>query len=92
MTIHSDNSWPDGSQIAHPTSFRTWSAIFYVNDDYEGGEIDFPLKKFVYKPKANSFVMFPSTSEYLHGVREITKGTRYTVAIWYTQNFAHIEI
>ncbi len=92
MTIHSDNSWPDGSQIAHPTSFRTWSAIFYVNDDYEGGEIDFPLKKFVYKPKANSFVVFPSTSEYLHGVREITKGTRYTVAIWYTQNFAHIEI
>lgn len=92
MTIHSDNSWPDGSQIAHPTSFRTWSAIFYINDDYEGGEIDFPLKKFVYKPKANSFVVFPSTSEYLHGVREITKGTRYTVAIWYTQNFAHIEI
>ncbi len=92
MTIHSDNSWPDGSQKDHPTSFRTWSAIFYINDDYEGGEIEFPLKEFSYKPKANSLVVFPSTSEYLHGVKEITKGTRYTVAIWFTQNFAHIEI
>ena len=92
MSTHSDNSWPDGSQKNHPTSFRTWSAIFYINDDYEGGEIEFPLKKFTYKPKSNSLVVFPSTSEYLHGVKEVTKGTRYTVAIWYTQNFAHIEI
>jgi len=92
MSIHSDNSWPDGDQLNHPTSFRTWSAIFYINDDYEGGEIEFPVKEFTYKPEANSLVAFPSTSEYLHGVKKVTKGTRYTVAIWFTQNFAHIEI
>jgi hypothetical protein len=92
MSIHSDNSWPDGNQLNHPTSFRTWSGIFYINDNYEGGEIEFPVKDFTYKPESNSLVVFPSTHEYLHGVKKITKGTRYTVAIWFTQNFAHIEI
>ena len=92
MSVHSDNSWPDGNQENHPTSFRTWSGIFYINDDYEGGEIEFPLKKYSYKPRANSLVVFPSTNEYLHGVKKITKGTRYTVAIWFTQDFAHIEV
>ena len=92
MTVHSDNSWPDGTNHNHPTSFRTWSGIFYINDDYDGGEIEFPLKKYMYKPRANSLVIFPSTNEYLHGVKKILKGTRYTVAIWFTQDFAHIEI
>ena len=92
MSVHSDNSWPDGNQENHPTSFRTWSGIFYINDDYEGGEIEFPLKKYSYKPRANSLVVFPSTNEYLHGVKKITKGTSYTVAIWFTQDFAHIEV
>ena len=92
MGLHSDNSWPDGSQQDHPTNFRTWSGIFYINDDYEGGEIEFPYKKYMYKPRANSLVVFPSTSDYLHGVKKITKGTRYTVAMWFTQDFAHIEV
>lgn len=92
MSVHSDNSWPDGNKLNHPTSFRTWSGIFYINDNYEGGEIEFPSKDFIYKPESNSLVVFPSTSEYLHGVKKIIEGTRYTVAIWFTQNFAHIEI
>ena len=92
MNVHSDNSWPDGNKTDHPTSFRTWSAIYYLNDDYEGGEIYFPRIDWAYKPEANSLLVFPSNDSYLHGVTEVSKGERFTVAIWYTQDYTHIEV
>ena len=33
-----------------------------------------------------------SDEDMLGRVKKILKGTRYTVAIWFTQDFAHIEI
>jgi hypothetical protein len=92
MTVHSDNSWPDGDKTAHPTSFRTWSAIYYINDLYEGGEIYFPRLDWSYKPKANTLLVFPSNDKFVHGVTKVTKGERYTFAIWYTQDFQYLEI
>lgn len=92
MTPHSDNSWPDGDQKDHPTSFRTWSAIYYINDDYEGGEIYFPGLDWHFKPEANTLLIFPSNEKYIHGVNKITEGERYTFAIWYTQDFRYLEI
>jgi len=92
MSAHSDNSWPDGNKTDHPTSFRTWSAIYYLNDNYEGGEIYFPRLDWAYRPEANTLLVFPSNDNFLHGVTEVTKGERFTVAIWYTQDYAHIEV
>jgi len=92
MTAHSDNSWPDGNQDNHPTSFRTWSAIYYVNDQYSGGEIYFPRLDWAYKPVANTLLVFPSNEHYIHGVTKVTSGERYTFAIWYTQDFQYLEI
>jgi predicted 2-oxoglutarate/Fe(II)-dependent dioxygenase YbiX len=92
MTPHSDNSWPDGDRKDHPTSFRTWSGIYYINDDYEGGEIYFPELEWSFKPKADTLLMFPSSSKYIHGVNKVTSGTRYTVACWYTNQYEHLEI
>ena len=92
MSPHSDNSWPDGSIEAHPTSFRTWSGVYYINDDYGGGEIYFPELDWNFKPKADTLLMFPSTSRYIHGVNKVTGGTRYTVACWYTNQYQHLEI
>jgi predicted 2-oxoglutarate/Fe(II)-dependent dioxygenase YbiX len=91
MSPHSDNSWPNGNTEAHPTSFRTWSGIYYINDDYEGGEIYFPELDWNFKPKADTLLMFPSTSRYIHGVNKVTKGTRYTVACWYTNQYQYLR-
>lgn len=91
MTAHSDNSWPDGDQTDHPTSFRTWSAIYYINDLYEGGEIYFPRLDWSMKPEANTLLVFPSNEKFIHGVTKVTKGERYTFAMWFTQDFAHLE-
>lgn len=92
MSPHSDNSWVDGNQLDHPTRFRTWSGIYYINDDYKGGEIYFPELNWEFKPTADTLLIFPSSSKYIHGVKTVSKGTRFTVAAWYTNDYGYLEI
>jgi predicted 2-oxoglutarate/Fe(II)-dependent dioxygenase YbiX len=54
-----------------------FSLVAYINDDYEGGEINFPNQNVTVKPKAGSLIMFPSQLPYLHEVKPIVSGTRY---------------
>jgi hypothetical protein len=62
-------------------------AVFYFNDDYEGGEIYFPNFNYEYKPKKGSIIVFPcNNKEYLHGVKVITSGIRYTMPIEITED------
>jgi hypothetical protein len=57
------------------------SMLFYLNDDYEGGELYFPLLNFEYKPKPGDFITFPSYEKYTHGVRPVLSGSsRYVMA------------
>ena len=59
--------------------FIEYSTVIYLNDDYEGGEIYFPKQNFEHRPKSLSAIFFPGNKyEYLHGVKEITKGNRFT--------------
>jgi hypothetical protein len=66
----------------HPSYHRRVSSVYYINDDYEGGEINFPRFNISYKPKANEMIVFPSTYVYNHSVSEVTNGTRYAVVSW----------
>ncbi len=66
----------------HPKYHRRVSSVYYINDDYEGGEINFPRFGISYKPKANELIVFPSTYVYNHSVSEVTSGTRYAVVSW----------
>lgn len=61
---------------------RRVSLIYYLNDDYEGGEIKFPRFGITYKPKANDLIVFPSTYVYNHSVNPVISGTRYAVVSW----------
>lgn len=62
---------------------RTISMSYYPNDDYEGGEIEFPNFKLKIKPKANQAVFFPSNYVYAHIVNKVTSGYRYAVVNWW---------
>ena len=45
----------------------------------------FPDKdNFEPKIKPGMLVLFPGTLEYLHGVKEVTQGVRYTIASFFT--------
>lgn len=85
---HSDNSDHEGNP--NPFEINKYVGILYLNEDYEGGNLFFchdhdNLDKhdIEFKPKAYSLIVFPGGVENIHGVAEITKGTRYTmVSFW----------
>ena len=84
---HSDNSDNDGKPNAF--EINKYVGILYLNDDYEGGELYFCDKDnnmetyLSFKPNVYSYYVFPGGYENIHGVSEITKGTRYTmVSFW----------
>ena len=84
---HADGENPNNE--SHPFSWRNFGCVFYLNDNYEGGEIYFPNQNIEIKPKPNTLVFFPGTMEYLHGVKPITDGIRYTLTSFWTFDKLH---
>jgi len=66
----------------HKEVHRRLSLVYYINDDYKGGEIVFPRFNITYKPNANELLLFPSTYVYNHSVSPVIEGTRYAVVSW----------
>lgn len=65
-----------------PAYVCTVSAVIYLNDDYEGGEIYFPrLDNKVIKPEYGDIAIFPSNYIYEHASLPIKSGTKYCVVI-----------
>jgi hypothetical protein len=56
------------------------SLLFYLNDDYQGGEICFDFIDIKYSPKKGDIIIFPSSYIYRHHVEKVTNGTRYCIA------------
>jgi hypothetical protein len=90
---HSDNSNNEG--VPNAFEINKYVGILYLNDDYEGGDLYFCDKEknmetyLSFKPNAYSYYVFPGGYENIHGVSEITAGTRYTmVSFW---DFADLE-
>jgi hypothetical protein len=61
---------------------RHVSCILYLNDDYEGGELEFPNFNIKIKPQAGMLIMFPSNFAYKHIAYPVTKGTKYAMVTW----------
>jgi predicted 2-oxoglutarate/Fe(II)-dependent dioxygenase YbiX len=63
-------------------SKRSISVIFYLNDDYEGGELEFVNFDLKIKPKAGTLYVFPSSYPYAHIAHPVTSGTKYAIVSW----------
>jgi predicted 2-oxoglutarate/Fe(II)-dependent dioxygenase YbiX len=61
---------------------RAISALLYLNDDYEGGELEFPYFDVKIKPQAGMLILFPSNFAYTHIAHPVTKGTKYALVTW----------
>jgi hypothetical protein len=68
----------------HPFPWRAFASIIYLNDEYEGGQLFFPGLGLRPHTPPGTLAYFPSTRDYVHGVEEVTAGTRYTLACFYT--------
>lgn len=61
------------------------ATLIYLNDQYVGGEIYFPEHNISIKPDQGDLVCFPDTPDFVHGVKPITGGVRYTSPRWFTR-------
>lgn len=69
----------------HKDNTMDWTALIYLNDDYEGGELVFTELDFSIKPKAGSIVFLPCDA--IHEVREVSKNYKY-----YLFFFLHLDL
>lgn len=83
---HADKELHLGDHAGQPNDFPWYdlAGLFYVNDDYEGGELYFPNQDIQFKPKAGAAYFFPGDMNFIHGVTEIKSGIRYTVPFFWT--------
>jgi predicted 2-oxoglutarate/Fe(II)-dependent dioxygenase YbiX len=71
-----------GLDMWEKTLDRDLSVVYFLNDDFAGGELVFPALDLVIKPEAGKLVCFPSDHHYIHGVNPVTSGHRYTIVTW----------
>jgi hypothetical protein len=75
-SFHSDNS-TNGKYNAFERS--KIASFLYLNDDFEGGELNFKDHPICFKPKAGMFAAFAGGHENEHEVKVVSKGDRYTI-------------
>jgi prolyl 4-hydroxylase len=63
-------------------SRRSVSPILYLNDDYEGGELEFVHFDLKIKPKAGALYLFPANYAYSHIAHPVIEGTKYALVTW----------
>lgn len=59
------------------------SVIMYLNDNYDGGELEFPRQNVSIKPNAGSILVFPSVDPYVHDPKPATDYRYICTAFWY---------
>ena len=57
--------------------------VYFLNENFTGGEIYLPDWNFTYVPKTGDAVFFP-INRYWHGVKPVTSGVRYAVPLQYS--------
>lgn len=64
----------------HTDPSLEYAAVMYINDNYPDGEIFFVKQNIYLKPEPGSFLIFPTTEDWRHGVTAPGPGpTRYVI-------------
>jgi len=75
---------PDGRTEWIKVRKRDVSLVYYLSrsSDFDGGTLWFPDVGIELRPEQGMAVAFPSDHRYLHCVREVTRGVRWSMATW----------
>ncbi len=71
-----------GLDMWEKTLDRDLSVVYFLNDGFSGGELIFPALDLIVQPEAGTLVCFPSCHNYVHGVKPVTAGHRYSIVTW----------
>lgn len=94
---HADNcTWAPahGGYIMNHTPLRTHTAMLYISDDCEGGELNVgigpgpggQLYSMDISCDKGTLVVLPSSEYFHHSVKNIKRGSRYAVITWYMRD------
>lgn len=75
--IHSDNTDEKGNSGAFTRS--RYASFLYLNDDFNGGLLQFPDQEISIKPEVGMLAAFDGGFNNMHEVTLITSGVRYTI-------------
>ena len=80
---HNDGEiFNDKTRQWEKTMERDVSFLFYLNDQYGGGELEFYDLGLIIKPKKGMMIAFPSYKDFAHKVHPVTWGHRYSLVCW----------
>lgn len=92
--IHAITAMPDGvSMNSHVDGYllgnqkpSDFSSIYYINDDFDGGEVVFENIGLSFKPIKNSLIVFSNShsEKMIHSVNAVKNGTRYMSQCFFT--------
>ena len=74
FSVHLDTS---------PMLSRIISGLMYLDDDYDGGILEFPKIGLELKPKEGDIIFFPSQVPFFHQSIPITRGMKHAVVAWW---------
>ena len=74
--------WHDeNTSVAHMSRKVVW--MFYLNDDFEGGETEFLYYHRRIVPKKGTLLLWPAGMTHAHRGGLVTKGMKYVVTGWF---------
>ena|GEM_PF-2376721 len=82
--LHYDKEWllsGEDEKYQH----RNFLCLLYLNDNYEGGELIFPVQKKVIKPQTGTLVIFPTSLMFPHKTIPAELNNRYLMRLTYVQ-------
>lgn len=85
LEIHSDQHSENcrcGYCILGNKNKKIYGAALYLNEDYDGGEINYVDKFITYKPSSNSIIFHPASEEYRHQVFPVKSGIRKSLSFF----------
>ena len=86
---HADSEhWDRENQTWVRAVERDFSLLMYLNEDYEGGALQFPNFNWRIQPKRGMLISFPSDHRYKHGAEPLLSGIRIAVASWAKRKIA----
>ena len=83
--FHSDNT-PIDSPEYNSFERSKWASFLYLNDDFEGGALNFRDHPITIAPKKGMLVAFAGGHHNIHEVQMITKGQRWTIGSFWDNN------
>jgi hypothetical protein len=79
--------YPTGSTfpLSETNDDMALTIMYYLNEDFAGGEIEFPKLGIKYQPKENQAIIFPQAEGFEYSVSTLTEGIKYAI-ITYIRN------